>query len=91
MNEDEMYKYDIQFVKKKLNESLKRGAEPELCIKIDGNIYMIIPLKDKISFQWVGKTEEIYFNSVEELFSTELVNGIILNKDWEKREDIYFY
>lgn len=83
--------YDIQFVKQKLNEYLKKGIEPELCFKIDGNEYMIIPLKDKISFQWVGETDEFYYSSVEELFSTELINGIILNKDWQKIEEIYYY
>ena len=49
---------NIGFVKQKLNEYLKNGAEPELCIRIKGNEYMIIPLKDKISFQWIGKTNE---------------------------------
>lgn len=91
MNKDEMYEYDIQFAKKKLNEYLKSGVEPELCIKINGNEYMIIPLKDKISFQQVGQTEEFYYSNVEELFSAELINGIILNNDWETIEDIYYY
>ncbi len=49
--------YDIQFAKRKLNEYLEKGLEPELCIKIKGNVYMIIPLKNKLSFQWIGKTK----------------------------------
>lgn len=60
-------------------------------IKIKGNEYMIIPLKDKISFQWIGKTEEFYYSNLEELFSAELINGIVLNNDWNKIEDIYYY
>ncbi len=91
MNKEEMYEYDIKYTKQKLNEYLKKGVEPELCVKINGNEYMIIPLKDKISFQWIGKTDESYFNSVEELFSAKLVNGVILNNDWQIIEDIYYY
>lgn len=83
--------YDIDYAKKVLNEYLKKGLEPELCFEIDSNTYMIIPLKDKISFQWIGRTEEFYFNNVEELFSSELVNGIILNKVWDKIDNIYYY
>lgn len=83
--------YNIDFVKQKLNEYLKNGAEPELCIRIKGNEYMIIPLKDKISFQWIGKTNEFYYKSVEELFNSKLINGLILNEDWEELEDIYYY
>ena len=89
MNNDELC--SIEIVKQQLNEYLKSGAEPELCIKLKGNEYMIIPLRDKISFQWIGKTEEFYYSNVEELFSSELINGIILNNDWDKIEDIYYY
>ena len=83
--------FDIEYAKKELNKHLKNNTEPELCIKIDDNDYMIIPLKDKISFQWIGKTEEFYYKDVEELFSSTLVNGIILNNDWNRIEDIWFY
>lgn len=91
MNEGNIYEYDIEFTKQKLNEYLKNGVEAELCIKINGNEYMIIPLKNKISFQWIGKTDEFYYNNVEELFSAELINGVILNRDWQKIEEIYYY
>lgn len=91
MCKEEMNEYDIQYTKQKLNEYLNNGVEPELCIKINGNEYMIIPLRDKISFQWVGKTAEFYYSSVEELFSAKLVNDIVLNNDWQKIEDIYYY
>lgn len=70
---------------------MKNGAEPELCITIKGNEYMIIPLKDKISFQWIGKTNEFYYKGVEELFNSKLINGLILNEDWDELEDIYYY
>lgn len=83
--------YDINYVKNKLNGYLKNGIETELCIKIKNNKYMIIPLKDKISFQWIGKINEIYYKNVEELFSSKLINGIILDKDWNQLEDIYYY
>jgi hypothetical protein len=48
---------------------------------------MIIPLKNKISFQWLGVTNKIFFN-VEELFSQELINEIILDRDWSKIKSI---
>ena len=68
--------FDINYAKNKLNEYLKNDIEAELCIRIKNNKYMIIPLKDKISFQWIGKTNEIYYKNVEELFSSKLINGI---------------
>lgn len=73
--------FDINYAKNKLNEYLKNDIEAELYIRIKNNKYMIIPLKDKISFQWIGKTNEIYYKNVEELFSSKLINGIILDKD----------
>ena len=83
--------FDINYAKNKLNEYLKNDIEAELCIRIKNNKYMTIPLKDKISFQWIGKTNEIYYKSVEELFSSKLINGFILDKDWKQLEDIYYY
>ncbi len=76
--------FNIDFTKTELNKYLENDEEPELCIEIDDKDYMIIPLKNKISFQWIGGTDEIFFKDVEELFSTELINGIILNRDWDK-------
>lgn len=92
MNNMDMTNYfNIDFTKNELKRYLKNGIEPELCIKIDDNDYMIIPLKDKISFQQIGKTKEIFFKDVEELFAKELINGIILNRDWNKVKQIWFY
>lgn len=88
---DMMNYFDIEYTKNKLNECLKNGLEPELCIKIDGNNYMIIPLKDKISFQLIGNRHEEYYKNVDELFSSKLINEIILNRDWNKIEDIWYY
>ena len=82
--------FDINYAKNKLNEYLKNDIEAELCIRIKNNKYMIIPLKDKISFQWIGKTNEIYCKNVEDLFSSKLINGIILDKDWNQLKDIYY-
>ena len=82
--------FDINYAKNKLNEYLKNDIEAELCIRIKNNKYMIIPLKDKISFQWIGKTNEIYYKNVEDLFSSKLINGIILDKDWNQLKDIYY-
>lgn len=65
--------YDINIAKAKLKEYMKDGIDPELCIKINNEEYMIIPLKDKISFQWIGKTEELFFDNVENLFESNLI------------------
>jgi hypothetical protein len=89
MDEEELY--NIEYAKEKIKEYLKEGKEPEICIKINGNDYMIIPLKDKISFQWIGETSEFYYNNVEELFSSVLVNGIILDRDWTNIQDIWYF
>jgi glucan-binding YG repeat protein len=83
--------YNIEYAKKKIKEYLKKGKEPEICIKINGNDYMIIPLKDKISFQWIGETSEYYYNNVDELFSSVLINGIILDRDWINIQDVWYY
>ena len=83
--------YDTNYTKQKLEEYLKKGYEVELCIRIDGNDYMIIPLKNKISFQWIGKSSESYYSSISELFNSILINKIVLNNDWNKIEDIWFY
>lgn len=83
--------FNIDYTKDKLKQYLRDGSEPELCIKIDDKEYMIIPLKDKISFQWISNTDEFYFKSVDELFSSELINGIVLNRDWDKVQDIWYY
>ncbi len=82
--------YDIEYAKKKLNDYLINGREPELCIKIDGVDYMIIPLKNKISFQLFG-SKEVYYDNVDDLFNSKLVNGIVLKDDWKRIEKIWFY
>lgn len=83
--------FNIEYTKNKLKKYLENDVEPELCIKIDGRDYMIIPLGNKISFQWIGNTNEFFYKNVEELFSGELVNKIVLNRDWNKIEDIWYY
>lgn len=83
--------FDIDYTKKYLKECMITGVESELCIKLNGNDYMIIPFKDKISFQWIGKTKEFFYTDIDELFSSILVNQINLNTDWFKIEKIYFW
>lgn len=83
--------YDIEFAKDRLETFMKLGKEPELCIRIKGNNYMIIPLKNKISFQWMEHTDEFFYSSVDELFCSDLINGINLNRDWKLIERIEFY
>ncbi len=83
--------YNIKEVKSMLNKCMVDKTEPELCFTLNGNSYMIIPLNDKISFQWLFHTDEFFYESVEELFSSNLINDIILNRDWSKVEEIWYY
>ncbi len=83
--------FDINYTKKYLKECMNSGNEPELCIRLNSNDYMIIPFKNSISFQWIGKTNETFYNSVEELFNSNLINQINLNTDWTKIEKIWFF
>lgn len=83
--------YDLEYTKAKLREYFKKGLEVELCIKIGGEDYMIIPLKTNISFQWIGVSKEFFYPSVDALFEATLINNINLNNDWHKIEEIWFY
>lgn len=82
--------YNLEFTKRKLKNYMMAGQEKEFCFKIKGIDYMITPSRYKISFKEIGKTEEMNFSGVEELFSNKAVNGLILNRDWSKVEDIWY-
>lgn len=83
--------YDLEFTMEQLNIWLEQGVEPELSFYIDDLEYMIIPLKDQFSIQCIGKTQEIYFKSVEELFNADLFDGLRLSRDWNRVQQIKFY
>lgn len=48
---------------------------------------MIIPLKEKVSFQEVGN-KEIFFETIDALFNEKLFNGKSLEDEFENIEKI---
>lgn len=52
---------------------------------------MIIRFSDKVSFQRVGYCDgsgEVFYDSLDDLYKTETVDGICLERDWRKISDI---
>lgn len=80
------------------------GLEPEIWIRFPdrNNDYMIIVFDDKCSFQrcasdgWSKYGEydgsgEIFYKTLDELYETETVDGILLKRDWDKIVDIWSF
>lgn len=75
------------------------GGEPEIWINFSDrkNDYMIIAFEDKCSFQRCatqGRREydgsrELFYKTLDELYETETVDGILLKRDWDKITDIW--
>ena len=81
-------------------EELKRlicenKNEPEVWFIINGKEYMIIGYEVKCSFQRCGAkgtgSGEFYYGSLDELYTAETVDGIILKRDWDRITEIYSY
>lgn len=86
--------YYIDYVKEAISTFVKLGMEPELTICFRGNKseYMIIGYKDHVSFQRCGYYDgsgEIDYKTLDELFEAEVIDGICLNRDWNKVVDIW--
>ena len=86
--------YYIDYVKQVINELVKMDFEPELSLCFRGNEseYMIIGYADHVSFQRCGYYDgsgEIDYKTLDELFEAELIDGICLNRDWNKVVDIW--
>ena len=86
--------YSIDYVKEVINEFIKMDFEPELSLCFRGNEseYMIIGYADHVSFQRCGYYDgsgEIEYKTLDELFETELIDGICLKRDWNKILDIW--
>lgn len=80
---------------KKLAEScVLQGGEPEIWLSFcdKKNDYMIIAFEDRCSFQHCGSydgSDEYYYETLDELYETETVDGILLKRDWDKITDIW--
>ena len=70
------------------------GYEPEIWINFSDkkNDYMIIAYEDKCSFQRCGFKDgsgEVWYQSLDELYESETVDGILLKRDWNKITEIW--
>ena len=84
-----MVTYDFEVIKTLLQKSIENGCEAELILYINSTEYMIIIYDDHCSFQRCGYEDgsgEYDFSSLDELYVTEQVDGIILKRDWGKIE-----
>lgn len=79
---------------KKIFDSIEAKREPEIEICFDNrdHSYMIIKYLGFISFQRCdpqGKqSSEIKFNTLDELYNSETIDGIVLKDEWKHIEDI---
>ena len=84
-----MAEYDFETIKTLLHKSIENGWEAELTLYINSREYMIIIYDDHCSFQrcdYKDGSGEYDFTSLDELYAAEQVDGIILERDWEKIE-----
>ena len=75
-------KNNLKSFKDLINDYLIKGLEPEICFTLYDKDYMIIPLKEKVSFQEVGN-KEIFFETIDALFNEKLFNGKSLEDEFE--------
>lgn len=92
-------------LKKLAENNVSQGGEPEIWLKFSDkkNDYMIIAFDGKCSFQrcatqnrrtYVGGYDgsgEFFYKSLNELYETETVDGILLKRDWDKITDIWSF
>lgn len=70
--------------------------ESEVPFLLNGKKYMIIRFKEMVSFQRFGDNEtdqsgEVFFKDLDELFHTETIDGVLLERDWNKIERFMDY
>lgn len=86
-------------LKKLAEENTAQGGEPEIQLNFSNrkSDYMIIAFKGKCSFQRCATqgfktfdgSGEFFYKSLDELYETETVDGILLKRDWDKITDIW--
>jgi len=80
-----MIKHSFDEVKTGLQAMVRDGLLPELSLFMNGKEYMIIAFEKGFSFQRCGNSNgsgEIYYDTLDELYNTTTVDGILLKKDW---------
>lgn len=84
-----MPEISIDKIKEMLMAAIDEGYESELTINFTHKSaeYMIIIYSDHCSFQRCGYRDgsgEIDFDDLDTLFEAELIDGIVLSRDWDK-------
>ena len=82
---DMLKKYSFEKIKEKFSGQFIVDFEPELTLFMYGKEYMIIFFPDGCSFQRCGYKDgsgEVFYKSLDELYYTETVDGILLKRDW---------
>ena len=89
MVKEEMWPY------KEFKEWLEKykKAEPKVPFLLNGKKYMIIGYEDMVSFQRFGETleeqsGEVFFKDLDTLYHTETIDGVLLEREWEKIEKL---
>ncbi|MBQ7314778.1 MAG: hypothetical protein IJW83_02060 [Clostridia bacterium] len=78
-------KYSFEQIKSYLQELLETYCEPELSLWIKDREYMIILYDDYCSFQTCDGTMKVLnFASLDELYTAEVYDGIVLKNDWDR-------
>ena len=82
-----MSKYSFYKIKEKFSGEFAANWEPELTLYMYGKEYMIIFFGDnRCTFQRCGSkgvgSGEVWYDSFDELYNTETVDGILLKRDW---------
>ena len=79
--------YSFEEIKEKFKKLIAADCEPELEIRIDDRYYMIIGYEGYATFSGNG-SGEIRFESLDELYNAETIDGICLARDWDKIEEM---
>lgn len=77
--------------KNELEDMMQIGIELEFPFLLNNKKYMILGYKNKVSFQRLGdnegdQSEEVFFKTLDELYNTETIDGILLKRDWNQME-----
>lgn len=90
-----MTNYTFEEIKGLLLKSIQEHdfeSELRLCFRDNPNEYMIIIYDDHCSFQRCGNPKEASgeynYESLDELYNAQQVDGIVLERDWGKIKEL---
>jgi len=89
-----MQKYSFEEVKDRIAKLISLGSIPEVSLFMYDNEYMIIVFRDStVSFQRCGNYDEgsgeLYYDTLDELYNSVTVDGILLKRNWDDITEIY--